>query len=240
MRVVANEKYIARRALLGRVFGWAGLAVLFGAIVLSFVWDQAGSAPLIQLALWGALAVGVMLSFLGGYLGDRFGGPLAHHAGVRAALKGLDHRHVLLQYVLPSPHVLLGPDGLTVIAVRSQPGRVTYAEGRWTHQQRRKFLRELAGQERLGRPDLDAGGQVQRMTDYLEQRMPGAEVPVRGVVLFTHPDVSLEVQDPPVPVFFGKKLKPWLRGPGSGKPLPAHLRGQLEEQVVACQPDQRE
>ena len=240
MRIVANEKYITRRALLGRIFGWAGLGVLFGAIVLSFVWDQAASVAAIQIALWGALAVGVMLSFLGGYLGDRFGGPLAHHAGVRAALKGLDNRHVLMQYVLPSPHVLLGPDGLAVIVVRSQPGRVTYAEGRWTHQQRRKFLRELAGQERLGQPDLDAGRQVQRMTEYLEQRMPGAEVPVRGVVLFTHPDVILEVEDPPVPVFYGKKLKAWLRGPGSGKPLPAQVRRQLDEQVVGNQQGERE
>jgi len=230
MRVVANEKYISRRAAVGKYSSIAGLAVLFAALVFSFT--RPSSLLLMQSALMGATLVGVLLSFVGGYYADRFVGPVAHYRRVRAALKGLDKRYVLLQYVLPAPHVLLGPGGLTVLVVRAQPGEIEYADGRWHHRQRAKFLRQLVGQEALGLPELDVERQVARVTRYLEKHLPGVEVEVRGVVLFIHPEVKLNLKDPPVPVFYGKKVKSWLRGPGAGKALPAEVRRRLEKVLV--------
>ena len=230
MRIVANERYIERRAKAGRYLSLAGLLVLLAAFIFS--WIQIRTPTLMPLALGAALAVGVLLSFIGGYYTERFGGPTAHHKGVREALKGLDNRYILFQYTLPVPHALLGPGGFTVFAVRSQPGEITYADGKWSHHQRGKFFRELAGQERLGRPELDAEAQVERMKQYLKKRLPDVEVPVQGVVLFINPDTRLEIEDPPVPVFYGKKIKSWLRGPGAGKTLPAEVRQRLEEMLV--------
>ncbi|HHS97791.1 MAG TPA: NERD domain-containing protein [Chloroflexi bacterium] len=230
MRIIANERYIERRAKAGRYLSLAGLLVLLAAFVFS--WFQLRSPTLMPLALGAALTIGVILSYLGGYYMEQFGGPTAHYKGVRNALKGLDNRYTLLQYVLPVPHVLLGPDGLTVFAVRSQPGEVTYADGKWSHYQRGKFFRELAGQERLGRPELDAEAQVEQMKRYLEKHLPGTEVPIQGVVLFINPDVRLDLKDPPVPVFHSKKVKSWLRGPGARKNLPVEVRQQLEEVLI--------
>ncbi|HIE37761.1 MAG TPA: hypothetical protein EYH30_04345 [Anaerolineales bacterium] len=230
MRIVVNEKYVARRAFIGRYASLAGLGVLLAAFIFSFT--QTDSPLLMQGWLMGALLVGVLLSFVGGYYAERFSGPVAHHVGVRNALKGLDNRYTLLQYVLPVPHVLLGPDGLTVFVVRSQPGEISYKDGKWHHRQRAKFLRQLAGQEGLGLPEADVGRQVARMTRYLEKRLPDVDVPVQGVVLFINPDTRLNVEDPPVPVFYGKKVKSWLRGPGARKALPAEVRRRLGEALV--------
>lgn len=230
MRIVANEKYIARRAFVGRYASVAGLGVLLAAFVLSFT--RMATPLLMQGGLLAGMLLGILLSFVGGYYADRFAGPVAHHVGVRSALKGLDNRYVLLQYTLPLPHVLLGPDGLTVFVVRSQPGVIRYANGRWRHQQRGKFLRQLAGQEGIGAPEMDVERQVGRLARYLERQLPQVEVPIRGVVLFIHPDATVEAEDSPVPVFHGKKVKTWLRGPGLGKTLPAPLRRQLEERLV--------
>jgi hypothetical protein len=231
MQNVANEKYIARRTLVGRYAGLASLLVVGAAILFPLSW--AGSSLLVQGGLLAAAVVGLLLSFIGGYYGERFAGPGAHHKGVRAALKGLDKRYTLFQYVLPVPHVLLGPGGLMVFVVRSQSGKVAYADGRWSHKQRGKFFRELAGQERVGLPKVDVERQVGRMTRYLERRLPGTDVPVQGVLLFTHPDVQLEMKEPPLPVFHGKKVKSWLRGPGAGKTLPGQAQRQLEELFTA-------
>ncbi len=230
MRLIANEKYITRREVVGRYAGIGSILIVIVAFVL--LYSQIASPLVTPLALVVALTVGVLLSFIGGYYGERFGGPLAHHLGVRAALKGLGNRFVLFQYVLSVPHVLLGPDGLTVIVVRSQGGEVTYADGRWSHLQRGKFLRGLAGQEKIGRPELEVEHQVERMMRYLEKHLPGVEVPVRGVVLFTNPDVQLDTQDPPLSVFYGKRIRSWLRGSGMRKALPDELWQQLAEQLV--------
>ncbi len=230
MRIITDERYIARRAFVGRYASLGGLGVLLAAFVFSFTRTE--SPLLMQGALLGALLVGVLLSFVGGYYAERFVGPAAHHIGVRNALKGLDDRYVLFQYVLPVPHVLLGPDGLTVFVVRSQPGEIRYADGRWQHRQRAKFLRQLAGQEGLGLPEADVEQEVGRLNRYLEKRLPGLEVPVQGVVLFVHPEVHLDVKDPPVPVFYGKKVKAWLRGTGAGKALPGEVRRRLEGELA--------
>lgn len=229
MRVVANTRYISRRATAGRYLSLAGLLVLLAAFIFS--WIQIRTPTLMPLALGAALAVGIVLSYVGGYYTERYGSSTAHHLGVQEALKGLDDRYALLQYVLPVPHVLVGPDGVTVFAVRSQPGEITFNDGKWTHRQRGRFFRELAGQERLGRPEVDAQAAAEKIRGYLERRLPGAEVPVRGVVLFVNPDARVEVEDPPVPVFYRKKVKEWLRGPGAGKALPAAVRRGLDEIV---------
>jgi hypothetical protein len=230
MRVISNEKYIARRATLGRYAGLAGLLVL----LLALIFSCTVSVPLVvmQWALAVATVIGTLLSFFGGYYGDRFSGARAHHASVRKALKGLDDRYVLLQYTLPAPHVLLGPGGLTVFVIRANAGEITYADGKWHHRQRAKLLRRLAGQQGLGHPEADVQREVERLAHHLEERLPEVEVPVWGAVLFTHPEVELELEDPPVPALYVKQAKSWLRGSGERKILPSRVQRQLKEEIV--------
>jgi hypothetical protein len=230
MKLVINETYVDRRAKIGQYASLASLVILAGALILSFI--RTPTTFTLPLILVGVMGVGVILSFIGGFYVERFGGRRAHHLGVQDALKGLDDRFTLFEYVLPAPHVLLGPDGLKVILVRSQSGEVIYEDGRWIHKQRGRFFRELAGQERLGRPERDLEKQVEAMEGVLAERVPGEEVPVEGVILFANPEVQLEVDDAPVPAFYTKKIKSWLRGPGMGKYLPDGLRRKVEEALT--------
>lgn len=230
MKLVINEAYVDRRAKIGQYASLASLVLLAGALILSFLRTPTTFA--LPLILVGVMAVGVILSFIGGYYAERFGGAQAHHLGVQDALKGLDDRFTLFEYVLPAPHVLLGPDGVKVILVRSQAGEVTYEDGRWSHKQRGRFFRELAGQERLARPERDLEKQVEAVEEVLAKRVPGEEVPVEGVILFTNPEVQLEADDASVPTFYTKKIKSWLRGPGMGKQLPDQARRKVEEALT--------
>jgi hypothetical protein len=166
---------------------------------------------------------------VGGYFADRYAGPLARHKTLAEVLKGLDYRHTLLQYVLPADHVLLEPGGCTCFVVKAQGGAVIHAQGRWAHRQPGKFFRLLVGQEALGKPDAEAQSEVERLRRYLEEQMDDADqVPIRGVIVFVNEDVQLDADDPPVPAFYRKKVKDWLRGPGDLKPLPENVLQQLK------------
>lgn len=225
MRVIRNKRRVRAGEIIGRYMPWIGIATLAIGWFLSFR-EPAWLTPMLV-----SLPVGVSLSMLGGFFAERYVGPLAHHAALAGALKGLDNQHVLLQYVLPVPHVLLEPGGCTAFVVKMQGGQVIYREegGRWQHFQRGKFFRQFAGQEALGAPDLEAERQVRKLERWLASQLPDVEIPVRAVIVFVNPNVTLDATASPVPAFYGKKVKAWLRGPGKLKPLPEAEYRQVAE-----------
>ena len=216
MRLVANEKHISRREQIAQYASWGGMAILVAALIFSF--NRNLELLAMQFGLIAAMAVGMVLSFIGGYFGEQFSGPAAQYLRVRQVLKGLGQKYVLFQYTAPVPHLLLGPDRLTVIVVKSQPGEISYVDGKWSHHQRGKFFRQMAGQESLGRPEDDAQRQVEIVERYLERHLEGVQVDVQAVLFFAHPEVKLDLQDPPLPAFSGKKIKNWLRSTGKNLP----------------------
>jgi hypothetical protein len=52
---------------------------------------------------------------------------------------------------------------------------------------------------------------------------------VRGVIVFVNEEVQLEADESPVPAFYRKKVKDWLRGPGNLRPLPEEMQQRLAE-----------
>lgn len=208
MQVVANESYIRIRRKIGERAPLVGLLFLLVSTVLVFFRPE---------WIWGTMAlvwVGFLVSLTGSYLGERYVGPNAHYKRVPQALKGLGNEYTLLIYQLASPFVLVEPGGLTVISVKSQGGEISYDEGRWHHKQRLGLLRRFAGQESLGRPDRLVQAEVEVIERDLRKELPGGiEIPVRGVVLFTHPDVVVHVDDDGLPVraLRAAELKRWLR-----------------------------
>jgi len=213
MRILRNERHIRWRSVVGKYAALSGLLVLLVGLVASFIKPEWVGVML------GCLTAGFVLTTIGGFYSDRYGGPLAHHEALAAALKGLDDRYTLLQYRLPADHVLVEPGGCTAFAVKPQGGKVSFEKDRWKHRERNKFFRQLVGQEPLAAPDYEAERQARKLSRWLAKQLPGVEVPVRGVIVFVNPDVELDVKESPLPAFYGKKVKSWLRGPGKLKPL---------------------
>jgi len=221
MRIIRNERRIRVFSFIGRYVPLAGLVALLAGLILSYVKPK-WFAPMLA-----SVTLGFILSVVGGFFADRYAGPLAQHETLVKALKGLGDDYALLQYILPTPHVLVGPGGCTVFVVKAQGGEVTYKDGKWKHKQRSKFFRQFAGQEAVGAPDIEAERQTHKLERWLTKQLPDLKIPVRAVILFVNPDVMLEVDDLPVPSFRGKKVKAWLRGPGKLKPLPLATHRQL-------------
>jgi len=224
MQIVRNERHIRVRSFIGKNAPLVGMGALVVGLIISFVEPD-------QL-LWMVISmlVGIVFSVIGGAFAERYAGPLAHHDALNDVLKGLGGEYVLVQYLLPVPHVLLEPSGLTALVVKSQAGQVMFQEGgRWKHKHPGKIFRQLVGQEGVGALDLEAEHQVEKLKRWLDKQLPDVEVPVRAVIIFVNPNVQLDAADSPVPAFYGKKIKAWLRGPGKLKSLPAATYRQLTE-----------
>jgi hypothetical protein len=144
------------------------------------------------------------------------------------ALKGFDNRHFLYHYTLPAAHVLLAPSGLFVFTVKDHHGEIRCEGEKW----RQKFnwgrLLLFFGQEGLGNPTREVRGEVERLRRFLNSRLPEADMPIEGLIVFTNPGARLELIEPAVPVVSSKKLKTFLRQLKK-KRIPAEQRKELAE-----------
>ncbi len=224
MRIVRNERRIRVSSTIARYAVWSGMLVLAIGMVVSFVKPEWIAVTLVCLAL------GFSCTVVGSFFSDRFVGPFAHYEALAEALKYLGNRYTLLQYKLPSPHVLLGPGGCTVFVVKTQGGQITYQEnGRWKHKQKSKFFRQFAGQEAVGAPNFEAEREIHKMKRWLARYLPDVETPIQAAIVFVNPQAILDVANSPVPALPSKKLKAWLQGLGKLAPLPDDVQSQLAE-----------
>lgn len=236
MRVRTNTKLIASRARMGRWAAFSGLIVLVSGLVVSF---RATQDIRLVMVTYGALIVGMLLSSIGIYLSDKWVQPPRADQALAGALKGFGKRHRLYNYVLPAPHVLLSPYGLTVFTVRRQNDTVRYANGRWKHEQSlfRRF--QSLSREGLGNPVRQLEWEKGRMEELIAEHVPGVDVPVNGAIVFTHPDVVLKVNGAPADVLHIKKLKNYIRRTQhQGSQLDGALLRRLEQLLDQLARDQ--
>ncbi len=205
MKVVTNEKLIARNAKIGAWSSLAGLVVLGVGLYISFRWQKYVALSFV------CLLMGIVLSNVGLYSTNRWGKRPRPDEVLTKALKGFDRRYYLFNHVLPVDHVLLAPSGVFVIVSRNQEGPIRYAAGRW--RQKFNLFRALgfAG-EGVRNPERDAKRDVRKLEKFLAKSASGlGEVPIQPLVVFTHEKAELHIQEPPLPVLTPKQLKGYLR-----------------------------
>jgi hypothetical protein len=224
MKVHVNEKYIRRRAAIGRWASLVGLLILIAGFIVSL------RDPSLYYVAFATLVVGFVLSNVGIYYANRYVRPDRPDAVLVDALKGLDKRFALYQFLLPVSQLLREPGGLTVFLLKPQEGEILYENGRWRNKQGWGRLLRWVGQEGLGRPDQELEGEVQKIENWLERNAPELDAPVRGVVLFTNPKAEVVLEEsPPVSAMVPKQVKGWLRKSGRLTPLSDETQQQLKE-----------
>ena len=223
MKVYVNDRYIKRRASIGKWASLLGLAVLAGGFVLSL------RDPRFFIVSFATLILGFLLSNVGIYYANRYARPDRPDAVLAQTLKGFDKRYALYQFILPVSHVLREPGGLTIFTLKPQEGEIAFEDGKWRHRQGWGRLLRWVGQEGLGKPDREVDLDIQTMQDWLQKQGDDQEVPVRGVVVFTSPKASLQLDNPPVDAVSAKQLTGWLRKIGRLPPLSKEDQGRLAE-----------
>jgi len=210
MKSIINQPKIARRATVSNIASVGGMFMLLASVVISLFWEvYALYANLLLIA-------GLGVSMLGIYYANRWVKKPRPEASLDTTLKSLSNAYRLYHYPsIPTDHVLLTPNGVFVLETVNLAGRFTYKNGRWReHMSFGRALRYIV-EEHLGDPLKSAHlGAV-----YLEKRLrqvvgEQARLPVKGVVVFTHPAVRLEIENPPLPVVTLDKLRKNLQLPG--------------------------
>lgn len=238
MRVITNRELIARKVRLARLGSLFGFALVLGGLALYWVLLYGPFRSLVSTyGLAGSYAI-LLLGFVIGSYGNRqwtlwVQEPRADQALVRA-LKGLDDKHVLYNFVLPAGHLLLAPYGLFVIKAKGVDGRVTCWKDHW----RRNFniLRLVRGfaPEPLGNPTKDTKREIDALHRFIKSKLPDRDFEIQGAIVFTHPRVYLEVTSPSVPAMPVRSLKAHLRKFGRQQSLPATVRQELETVFAAA------
>jgi hypothetical protein len=217
MNVILDEKLIKRNARIGQVITIISLATLGAGMFITF---QKPEMLSISIA---ALLVGFLLSQIGIFYTNRWGRSPRPDEQISLALKGLDKRYALYHYHTPASHVLVGPAGIWILLPKHQQGTVTYRKNRW-RLSGGGFLQtylKIFAQEGIGRPDLEIESETEGLLKFLRKSLPKeTEMPeIRAALVFSNPEVDLQVDDAPAPALPVKKLKDFMRSTAKQKPI---------------------
>jgi hypothetical protein len=206
MQEFVNKRKVRINSAIGR---WASLGGL-GVLIVGMVYSLRNPD-----VVWVS-----MLSLVLGFIGSAVGAYFANHwtrsprpdEVLDSALKGISNYYHIYHYLLPVPHVLLGPAGLFLLRTYTHEGPVIYDGKKW----RQKFsvMRMLgfSGQESLADPVRDAQYDVDRFRRWLAKQMPEERVPeITPLIVFVREGAELDVAETEVPVLSYKRLKRTIR-----------------------------
>jgi hypothetical protein len=212
MRVTTNPKLIKRRSRLGMIASLSGIAVLALGMFASFR-QQIAWVSLI------ALVVGFILAQVGSYNLRRWGRSPRPDEVLAEGMKGFDDRYHLYAWTLPTPYVLLSPQGIYTLTARDQTGQISVTGSTWKSKFTLGRLLSIFAQEGLGNPTVDAQGQAAKLGAWIKDKLPDLNIEVQPAIVFIDPRAQLEVDAPTVPVVDPKGIKKWLRGGGKTQSL---------------------
>ena len=106
MKIIKNEKLIARNGKIGNWVSLAALAVLGIGMYISFTQPELFTISLV------CLLVGFIMTQIGMYMGNRWGRSPRRDEKIDTGLKGLHSDFSIYHYTTPVSHVLVGPAGV--------------------------------------------------------------------------------------------------------------------------------
>jgi hypothetical protein len=206
MQVFLNERKVKVNSQIGRWASLGGLGVLIVGMIVSL------SRPdLIWLTML-SLLLGFLGSTVGAYYANRWTRSPRADEVLTQSLKGISNQYHIYHYLLPLPHVLLGPSGLFVFRTLLHEGPITYDGKKW--KQKFNLLRALgfSGQDSLTDPVRDMAYDVERFERWLAKRLPEEKIPeISPFIVFVRDGAQLNVADTAVPVLLAKQLKKQIR-----------------------------
>jgi len=230
MRIVTNTKLINRNVTIARYAGTGGLVLLIGAFLLNlYALSQPQNVQLVTY-VFAAFLVGFALTTVGTMFQNRWG--RRPDTGLAEGLKGLDDRYHLYNYRLGASHVLIGPNGLTVLLPKYQAGRITYQAGKWRHPGGpRGFLTFFAPRDPLGNPAAEAAGEVEALNGFLKKRAPEVAVAPQALIVFLHSGAEVVAKDSPIAAVHVKQLKDHIRRQPKNAALSPALLADLDAKL---------
>lgn len=224
MKIITDTFMIKRNQRIGQITTIGSLVVLAGGLFLSFQKDQ----RYVSFSFL-ALLFGFILSQVGIYFGNRYGRRPRPDEQLDSGLKGLDDKYTLYHYVVPAPHLLVGPAGVWILFPFTQGGTITFQKGRWRQRGGNWYLKFFA-QEGISRPDLDIEVNTEKIQKLLTRQLPGYTLPpIQAALVFANEKAVISCDDATAPTLPLSKLKEFLRKKAKADPLPIDVVNHITE-----------
>ena len=203
MKVIIDRARLARRARLAHGASLGGLLALLGSVGLTlFRPDLATPGAILLVAGFAVATIGIAQA-------NRWVKRPRPEDVLDQALKGLNDHYRLYHYLDSAPpHILLTPGALLVIECRAGEGVFAYRGGQWRQKITMGKALRFFVEEPLGDPLRDAQRSAELLGRSVAIRLPAHRaVPVRAVVVFTHPAAVVSSSSAPLPVLLPKQLR---------------------------------
>lgn len=203
MKQIIDQERVNRNAMVSNIASIGGLLLLLASVLIPLFLPTLSTLSAI------IMVVGLGVSMVGIYYANRWVRKPRPEDRLEKVLKGLGDGYVLFHYPhLPADHILLSPAGVTVLETVNLGGVYSYLDGKWKESMTIGRALRYIVEEHLGDPSRAAGDSaeyVHRKLDELDGL--SRSIPVKAVVVFTHPATKLEAKKPPVPVCLAEKLR---------------------------------
>lgn len=229
MQVVRNVGYVKAQQRRGRRLTLVGFVAL--SLAFALVW-QRQQAFLIA-GSYAAMMTGFVLFNLGLQAIGKWSRKTRNDHQLDKALERLNDRYTLIHFAALGKHhpehLLVHQSGVLALTVRELPGEVRVTGERWRRggNPLSRFFTYSGPQ--LGNPTLDNRRDVEAVQAYLAAQE--LTVPVDGVIVFTHPTVTVHVTDSPAPVVDLDGLPDFVRDLGKEPPA---LTAKDRQAIVAA------
>jgi hypothetical protein len=165
---------------------------------------------------WITLGIGIILLNVGKYYAMRYASNPRVDRAIGLALKSLDHRHHLYNFVpgIPVEHLLLTPSSVIVLEVRPFFGDIVNRGSSWSRPLSVGGLMQRFTDGGLGNPTLEAQRDVDAVQNVLRDKLGtevGGSIAVLPIIVFTNPRVKLQSTESTVPVVSLVDLRSTLR-----------------------------
>ncbi|MFN8413671.1 MAG: hypothetical protein U0Z26_14900 [Anaerolineales bacterium] len=229
MKIIKNDKLIERNSKIGNWISLGALAILGIGMYISFTKPEYFTYSIFS------LIIGFVLTQIGMYMGNRWGRSPRPDEKIDAALKGLHSEFNMYHYSSPVSHLLVGPAGIWVVLPYHQKGKVEFVKNRWRLSGGgfiQGYMR-IFGQEGIGRPDLEASGEINSLHKALAKKMDEANIPeINAVLVFTSDDMEVDPGESTIPAMKLKQLKEFLRSASKNRVLTSQKIQEITEALA--------
>jgi hypothetical protein len=188
MKVFINRQKINRRAQLSNLASVGGLVLLLASVVLPlFLPAWANAAYVLMIAGMGVAMIGI-------YFANRWVKKPRPEESLTKALKSFDDQYRL--YHFPSLQTI------------NLAGKFSYQGGRWKEAMNIGRALRYIVEEHLGDPIASARQDEREFKGrFLNEFGSDVAIPIKPIVVFTHPLANLDIEDAPIQVCKVDKLK---------------------------------
>jgi hypothetical protein len=223
MKIIRHDAYVAKRRRNSKLFALLGFLMLTGTLFLALLPNLL--LPSYLLMLFGFVLFNIGMQQVGKWSRNPRNDQVLDHQ-----LKSLPDRYSLVHYAPIGKrrleHVLVHPGGALVLTVKELDGVIEERKSRWRRKGSglRRFL-SFSGPQ-LGNPSIETDAAIGGLEAFLTEKQ--FEVDVEGAVVFIHPSVELNIEEPDFPVLHGEELTSFV----TSLPADVSLTPKDREQLV--------